>query len=61
MAKSDVKMLYDVKEDALPAPYDSKAMVARSLEGLRYAIDSTGAEEPVEKALEVLEIQTLVW
>lgn len=61
MAKSDVKMLYDAKEDALPAPYDPKAMVARSLEGIRYALDTTGVEEPVEEALEDLQIETLDW
>ncbi|MES2963060.1 MAG: zinc-dependent metalloprotease [Bdellovibrionota bacterium] len=61
MAKSNVKMLYDAKAGSLPAPYDSKAMIARSLEGIRYAVESSALEESAEDAITELRAETEAW
>lgn len=60
MARSDAKMLYVTKED-LPAPYDAKAMLSRSLEGIRYAVDATDLEESSADVLEALRTEGENW
>ncbi|MEK7356489.1 MAG: zinc-dependent metalloprotease, partial [Bdellovibrionota bacterium] len=61
MAKSDVKMLYVLKDDVLPAPYDAKAMLARSLEGIRTAVNMTGVETVTEEAIDALRTESEAW
>lgn len=60
MAKSDVKMLYVAKDD-LPAPYDAKAMIARSLDGIRYAVGAADLEESSADVLENLRTEGESW
>ena len=61
MTKTNVKSLYVFKDDVLPAPYDAKAMLTRSMEGISYTLNVADLEPSAADALTQLRNYTEQW